>query len=325
MSKTPTQKLKWPARNITIISNCNQLPMQIKNIVKLYGWDIISITSEVNEAIKSISSGKSQMLIVDDSTEKPSTYIIRHFLTDPILTATPILSFLTAAHQSNSAALSRLTPTKIISRPLIPTEFTEGFNKLVALWETQSFTALRMATNLHIQGKPREAVIALNKLKGIQHISSLAHRSLALSHLKNDHPSVAEKILLTTLKKNPRDLGSMLLLGSIYMNFAMPYLAKKIFSSAFNLFGESIAILPDLIQSLIQMGEIEEAIGLLMFMHKESALPEETKKILASLLMAKGKKLAVKTLYEQDRIFLNRISKEWNLEQDAKKEQAKAS
>ena len=83
---------------------------------------------------------------------------------------------------------------------------------------------------------------------------ALAHRLRHLGKIKE-----GERVLTSSLKKNPRHLGIIMVLAEYYMYSAMPNLASRLLDSAYTAFGRTLYLAPDLVQASLLSGDLKTA------------------------------------------------------------------
>ena len=134
---------------------------------------------------------------------------------------------------------------------------------------------------------------------------SLAHTFRSLGKLKQ-----AETILLGALKRAPRDLGLMIAIGDFYMHASMPKLAYRFFAGARNSFPQSMAVIPDLIQTNILMGNLDDAITHLYSMYKQGYV-HPVQDYLARTLFAEGRDEEAERVMHNNKSVFARLQASW--------------
>jgi len=282
-------KSKWPRKSIVVISQSPNLHMLLKELVRGYGWVIEESTESVDRAIELVKTGVAYMIIVDDSVEEPAAGTLRVLNSDLITCATPVLSFLLDLHETERDAIRHLGHNEIVEKPLTPSKFIPGFRKLIATWESQQYVALRMAIHQFMRFGPEMGHNTMKKLIGIDSILPLVAQNMSINYRNRGNLVDAEKILLHALKKSPKNLGLLLALGELYMHCAMPKMAHRLFNSARANFGDSMAILPDMIQSALSLEKFEEATAGLLNLKKRQFQEKNTADFLTRVLLANGR------------------------------------
>ncbi len=271
------------------MSHSPNLPMLLKELLRSYSWHVEETTHTISGALDAVRNGRAFLFIVDDTIEEPAVSTIRQLLTDPISCCTPILSFLLEHHQNEAAALSKFGNVEIVPKPLTPSKFLPGFRSLVQKWESRPYLALRMGINQHLRFGPEIGHNSMKKMLNIDSIFALVAQNMSLHYRSYGNIADAEKILLYALKKNPKDLGLTLSLGDLYMHCAMPRLAFRLFQSARQVYGDSMAVLPDLTQAALILGDFSTAVTLLTIMYRKEFKVDETLDFLTRAQFAEGR------------------------------------
>jgi predicted Zn-dependent protease len=148
-------------------------------------------------------------------------------------------------------------------------------------------------------------------------VQTLCSLSLAI-HLRNmGKLKEAETVMLTCLKRAPRDLGALVGLGDLYMHAAMPKLAHRLFAGARNAYSGSTIPYTDLAQVALMMGEVDEAIGHLYTLLKSGMIPDKVPGWLARLLYAEGRDEEAEKILNSNRAIWSRMQIAWNTAENA--------
>ncbi|MEZ4741372.1 MAG: hypothetical protein R3B45_02830 [Bdellovibrionota bacterium] len=282
-------KVKWPRKSAVVISHSPNFHMLLKELLRSYGWKVEDSTSSVKNAISLVEKAHASLIIVDDMVDEPAAGVLRVLLSNPITCATPIFSFLLDSHVGERDAIMHIGGNAVAEKPLTPSKFTPAFEGLIAKWESKPFLALRMATHQYIMLGEEVGHNTIKKLVGIDSVLPMVAQNLSLTYRKRNNIADAEKILLYALKKHPKNLGLMLALGELYLFGAMPKMALRLFTNAQLTYGESMTLLPDLVQSAIFTGNYEEAVYWLLKMKKNHWCEGTVSNFLARMLFAEGR------------------------------------
>lgn len=285
--------------------------MLLRELVRSNGWKIAESTPSMDRAIELLKTGHAFMLICDDSQQTPVTRYVRHSLTDSVSLCTPTLAFLGESHKGETRALERMGRPFIAEKPLTPSKFLPAFSGLIKAWEKDSLLALRRANYLFIDGQDAQGFKALARLMGDPSIGPLACQALALQLRNATKIKEAETLLLKSLQKAPREMGTLLALSDLYLQAAMPKVAHQLLKAARGTFANALAMLPDLIQAELMLGLVEEAIVNLSTLVKAGENDEQTLDFLARLLFAQGRDGEAEKLLADAKAVFKRLQAAW--------------
>ncbi len=286
--------------------------MLLRELLRSYAWTVIESTPSVERAVNIIKQGQAHLVIIDDSLPSPAVRHVRYLQSNPITTCTPVLTFLLEAHKGETAALNKIAARlQLVEKPLTPSKFVPGFIHLVKAWEKEPYVTLRKANYQFLSGNNQQGIRMLAKLAEIEVIRHVCSQALA-QHLRiAGKVKEAETILLSALKKNPRELGTMIALADLYMRVGMPKLAYRLLMGARLSFGQSLAVIPDMIQAALLMGSIPEAIECLTILNKAGHNDDETTSFLARLLYAEGREVEAEKILNNNRASYKKIQTGW--------------
>jgi Tfp pilus assembly protein PilF len=285
--------------------------MVLREILRGLGWTICDLTSSATKALAYIRQGEAKMIILDDTVSMPSLYAARYLMTEPVAVCTPILGLLLPVHATESTVLSRLG-VYLCEKPLTPSKFTPIFNALLRHWEKEPFAALRQANTHLLAGDYALATLALAKLMGDSATQHLSAHIIAVTLRKSGKLKDAEQVLLKSLKRNPRELTTILALVDLYLCGAMPHLAQKLLSSAQTLYPKSQLLVPDLVQANLMLGHIDAAIDQLSQVLKTNAADTLSVHFLARLLFAEGRETEAEKLLTAHDISFKKFHNAWH-------------
>ncbi len=305
------KKSSWPRQTAIVVSDSPNVHMLLRELLRSYNWTVIDATASIDRAVSALRGGQAFLVITDDTIALPVVRHVRHLLSDPIAICTPVLSFLLETHKSETAALSRLGRPQIVDKPLTPSKFVPGFVQLVRNWEREPLAALRRANYQFLNGNDAVGLRALFKLLEEEATQPFAAQALAVHLRRLGKVKEAEAILLATLKKAPRDLGTMTALADLYMHAAMPKLSHRLLAGARQAYNQSHVMMPDLVQSALLMGDVDDAIGNLYIMLRGGYMEEEVAGFLARLLFAEGREAEAERVLNTNRGLLKKIQSAW--------------
>lgn len=311
MDFTSVKKSSWPRQAAIVISDSPNVHMLLRELLRSYSWTVVDSIATPEQALAAVRAGQVFLIIVDDSVAAPAVMHVRYLLSDTSSLLTPVLSFVLDAHKNESASILRMGAPQVVEKPLTPSKFIPGFVKLVRTWENEPFLSLRRANYLLLAGHESRALRILLKLVQNDATRSLCSQALALHLRKIGKIKEAETALLSTLKKTPRDLGTMIALADLYMHAAMPRLAYRLLNGAKNAFGQSLCMLPDLVQAALLQGGIETAIEHLYEMQKKGFLEDNIVWILARLLFSEGREQEAERVLNNNKLSFKKLQAGW--------------
>ena len=307
-----SKKSSWPRQAAIVISDSPNVHMLLRELLRSYAWTVIDSTPSVEKAVGLVKQGQAFLIIVDDCIPMPAVRSFRYLLSNPLATCTPALTFLLESHKSETAALSKMAARmQIVDKPLTPSKFVPGFVNLVKSWEKEPYVTLRKANYQFLSGNDQAGMRILAKLCEISEITHVCSQALA-QHLRvAGRVKEAETILLTALKRSPRELATMIALADLYMHVGMPKLAYRLLIGARTAFGQSMAVIPDMIQASLLMGSVGDAIENLYILHRATPTDDETTSFLARLLFAEGREIDAEKVLNNNRAAFKKIQSGW--------------
>ncbi len=311
MSFGTHKKSTWPRQAAIVISDSPNVHMLLRELLRSYNWTVIDSTPSVDRARELVRQGQAFLVITDDTLQVPSVRHVRYLLSDPLTVCTPVLTFLLEAHKNETTSLTKMGRPQIVDKPLTPSKFVPGFVQLVKTWEKEPFVSLRKANYQFLGGNDATGLRTLVKLMETGEVSALCAQSVALHLRRQGKVKEAEKVLLALLKRFPRELGPMMALADLYMHTAMPKLAYRLLIGARGSFGQSMAMMPDLVQAALMMGQIDDAISSLMLMLKAGLADDDSMQFLARLLFAEGREVEAERLLASNRAAFKKIQAAW--------------
>lgn len=306
-----SKKKLWPNQTAVIVSDAQNIHMLIKELIRSRGWAAVEATSSIERAMMIIKQGHASLLIADDTPTLPASKVVRHMLLDPITILTPTLAFLLEQNKPEAPAMSRLLTLQVAEKPLTPSKFMPSFISLVRRWEKEPFIHLRRAAYQMIQSNEIAGIktlLKLNELPAIQHICA---QTLAQLLCRQGKIKEAETLLLTSLKRNPRELSTVLCLADLYKKSGMPKMAHRLLLSARTNFGSSLVTLPDLMHAALLMNRVDDAIESLYVLKRAGYCEDETNTFLARLLYSEGRIAEAETILYNNKSSFKRIQDGW--------------
>ena len=272
-------------------------------------WKVIETTNSPKHVMQQVRNGVVNLVIVDDSVMKPSSFHVRQFITDPQMLCTPMLTFTLADRNTDAAALGRMG-CEVVTKPITPATFQPKFNELIRRWESPAHTTLRKLSYLHSRVTDAQLLPTLTKLMADAEIQHLCAQYIAIKLRRVHKFKEAEQILLSAIKKAPKQLSTVLAITDLYFQAGAPKIAYQILNSTRNTTGLSRLVVPDLAQAAIMLGRIDEAIDILQHIAKTENPDPLSIEFLSRLLYAAGRDNEAEQL-------LNRISRSFKKFQSA--------
>lgn len=289
MSLATPKKSSWQKQTAVVISDSPNMHMLLRELLRPYSWTVSESTSSSKIATNLVKMGAANLIIIDDSLKSPAYLNARYLMADPVTLCTPKLSFLLSARDTEEQAILKMGVSSVVFKPLTPAKFVPGFAALIRNWEKEPYVSLRRTNYLYLRGEETKAVMALARLMQVPEVHSICAQAIAMYLRRSQKLKEAEKVLLTSLKRSPRELGTILALADLYLHAAMPKLAHKLLLGARTAFSQSMAMVPDLVQSALMLGQLDDAIQSLNLVLKRGDIDEMTLSFLGRLIYAEGR------------------------------------
>jgi len=302
----------WPRRSAVIITKASgNFGMLVKELLRNFHWTVAEITPSPATALTKIKQAQANLVIIDDSVEQPSSYVLRSLFSSPYGPVTPILAFFNENNKTEYNILRGIGKTVLTPKPLTPGKFQVSFEQLIKQWSEGYFLALREVLTHITESNEKHAIETLQKLNQYSGAQALVSPCLAMLLVKREQLKEAEKLLLRDLKQRPRDLGVIIPLIDIYLEHAMPELAYRILKSVQDAFNDSLAFTPDIIQAMIQSDRIQEASTRAENLVDSHFLSLDSTSYQAKILFAHGSSSSLRLLNRQPSVF-EAIKNTWN-------------
>lgn len=272
--------------------------MMYSQLTQKLHWKVTETTNSPAHAIKQVRNGSVNLVIIDDSVAKPSSYYVRHLLTDPQMLCTPILTFALADRSADAAAMLRMG-CEVVTKPITPAIFQPKLRELIRRWESPGHTTLRKLSYLQSKLTDAQLLLALTKLMAEQDIQHLCAQYIAIKLRQENKFKEAEQILLSAIKKAPRQLSTVMALVDLYFQAGSPKIAFQILASTRTTNGASRMVASDLAQAAIMLGRIDDAIETLLQITKTETPDPLSIDFLSRLLYAVGRDNEVEQLLKR--------------------------
>ncbi len=313
----PRKKSPWAKQEALVVSDSTNIHMMLRELIRPYSWKVIDNTSSIVDCMERVSSGAVSLVIIDDSQNLPAIRTIRAMTTETMGILTPVLAMLSESSKNEILAIKQLGRPEIIEKPLTPSKFVPGFVNLIKAWEKEPFLSLRYAALEFMEGNGASGVRMLSSQLENKEIYSFAARALALKFRAAGRLKDAEALLLASFKRNPRNIALIFSLADLYNAAAMPHLAKKFLLMARNSYLSSLCMIPDLVQTTINLGQLDEAIRHLMSLHHSGHMDETSMTYLARLLWAEGREEESERILGGNRNLYKKLVQSWQAAESA--------
>jgi len=304
-------KSSWNIQSAVFISESSHLHLQLRELMRPAGWTICESTALTSRAIELIHSNAANFVIIDDSINLPAYLQARHLMSDPATLCTPVVCFLLEIRKDDQSSLLKMGVDSVIEKPLTPSKFIPAFRQVFRAWEKEPFLSLRRATYLYLRGEQTKAVMAWAKLMQMPGLLHICAPAIAFHLRRSGKLKDAERVLLTALKRSPKELGTILALADLYLEAAMPNLAHRLLLGARSTYSKSLALLPDIIQAALMLGHVDDAIQSIDIMLKRGDIDELTLGFLGRLMFAEGREPEAERLIAANSGYLKRIQTSW--------------
>ena len=286
--------------------------MFLKEVVRSIGWHVIKVTPHAREAIACVNRGEACLIVIDDSLQEPAISLVRQMMPFIAYFTTPVFAFVRDEHKFETIVLEKMGQIGIIDKPLTPSRFLPAFTRLIRQWETREYTTLRMCSYRYAELKDTQQFKGwLTKLTGLEALRHAAAAALAKVLLEEGSLREAERILLDALKRNPKNLTTVLTLGDLYLGAALPDVALRFFLSAHRSHEYSCGILPDVIQARMMLNRISEVLQDLEEMSRKHYMREQINPMLARLYLSQGRSKEAREILREKRGLFNHMQKSW--------------
>ena len=252
-------KSSWLKRTAVLISASPNLHMVLRELLRPYHWSVLEPVDDPREAIQHIIDSSADLIIIDESLQLPLARSLRLILSSTAAVLTPVVALTVDSQHHPRAILRHFGEPAILHKPLTPSRFVPFFAALLRSWEDPKRVALRQAKFQLTDGADAAALGLLVKLTRYPNCHFLASIALAQRLRQLGKIKEGERVLTSSLKKNPRHIGVIMALAEYYMYCAMPRLALRLLDSAHIALGKPLYLVPDLVQASLLSGDLETA------------------------------------------------------------------
>ena len=251
------------------------------------GWSVALFTPSVTEAFQALEAGQASVLLIEDSEDLPAGHVLRAQLSHPVALLTPTL-VACSERLPERAWLKEMGNPEIIDSPINPMKFIESLEWLIRRWSTGHQANALEVQKLLVAGDRDQAVEQLTRLANAKELATIVAPCMARFLRHKSEAKALEKILLTAIRENPRNVGVILATIDFYLHVAMPSTALKIINATKKNHGNPAMLIPEHIQALVMLNEIDQCIPLLEELLRQHYLPEIVQRFLSRCHFAEG-------------------------------------
>lgn len=280
---------KWQNRNAIAFSPHNKrFGSELRPILAKRNWKIPRTVDSLDEAFQGIISGEGSLLILDDDHFSPVCDSMRLLLFHPILCLTPTIITLSEDHQSLTESLRTMGDPAIVHRPSTPEKLLQAFDQLTDQWSLGDYVILRQAAQKFARDQKKAAYSLLVKAFKKPRSIPITATAISLFYRSQNNFKMTEKVLVSVLKKHPYQLSAIFPLIDLYLYGCLPEQALTLCRQVQRRYNTPKFIIPDTIQSLLMLNQIQETIPYFRFLQKIDYFADEARTFLPRLLYATG-------------------------------------
>lgn len=312
MAQSPIRKKNlWPRQEALVVSDSSNIHMMLRELVRGYQWKVMNSTSSTAECLEGVRTGAVSLVIVDDSQNLPAIRAIRALMLETLGVLTPVLAMMAENSKNEIQAIKQIGRPEIMEKPLTPSKFVPAFVALIRAWEREPFLSLRHAALEFLDNNGANGIRILNAQLENKETYPFAARALALRYRAAGRIKEGESILLSAFKRNPRNISLIFSLVDLYNAAAMPHLAKKFLQMARTSHISSHCMIPDMVQTAIALGQLDEAIRHLMALQHHGQIDEKSTQFLARLLWAEGREADAERILGGNKNLFKKLVQSW--------------
>lgn len=275
---------------VTVCGQYREVNSEFRDRLSRRQWDVGHITRNVRSALADIRAGKASLIILDDSPALPLSVMLRQVTADMTGLMTPVMGLCNETNPKEKTCINSMSTARILDQPVSPLKFVEAFEQTLMAWTAGPLKHIHKAGSHYRDGNVKSAVQILAEVSQRSEdpqASMLANPILAMA-LRASSLKSAEKILLASLKRGPRNMAVIFALVDLYLNGAMPGAAIRLLNGAQNAYKEPKALYLDQIQAYSMLNMGARAIEILRKMLANDFMADFAAKVLPRYLFGAG-------------------------------------
>jgi len=287
------------SREIAYVAVGDNHSKLVAQIISSPGWIVAPRLDSLQLALQGYASGRYAAVILEDTQQYPAALHILREIRNPLLMLAPVLVVLDRDRVEDEHGFSTHFGFTTIVKPISRMMVIQGFSALTKrITSPSGITAAACARALvqsdqDITAALNGSLVELAKDPGFVHrvanARALAGLRAGLVTPTIDAINRAEAELLRHAKSHPGNIIAFIILGTIYAELSMTVLAKRLMQSASSAaprFSLTSAIQA---QMHLMLGEMEDAILVLLRLLRMRYMPEDTSFSLAKLYCSLGR------------------------------------
>lgn len=306
------QPASWDNTKIALLSaQPSTFPDEVTSRLERRQWTFVR-TSKTVDAFKAITSGRCSVLIIHDTPELPASFVLRAQIVEPIAIITPTIVVTHQDHKIETAFIKDIGAPEIVESPVNPAAFIGSFEWLIRRWSQGSLRKLYQARKLFLDKQYLLFSKLIGNLKEDADLQPLVTPCMAQILMRQSDFKTVEKLLLTSLKEHPRNIGIIVNLVEFYLRAAMPETALKIIAATRKNHGNPRMLFSDQIQAHLMLNQIKECIPLLEALVREDYCRRQASAFLARCLYAEGYKERFEKAVSNQVPLIEEFQNKWN-------------
>lgn len=284
----PKSKI-WNDPELIIVSD-KDLPLEIEIIERLKRRNIkkIKCFTSLTTGLEYAANKVNALTMIFESTKTSLHEAIATISTKPSHLLTPYIFAFRPTKTKDVEYFKDLKIASILPMPFTPGAFIAQTELVMRQWSLPNFTKLLIA-KLHLLKKnPKEALKLILSLASDADTQSLTIPLLTTLLEEQQEPKTIEKIILSGLKSNPRNVLLIVNTANFYLRVAMPETALKVIEASKRNHNNQQLTLPVELQAHIMLNDLTNAYRCLQSLEEAQYLPSFTRKLKLKILFAEG-------------------------------------